>query len=113
MPITRGYETILKEIDDKLQRLSDDWEQVQSKRRRGKKELFKKVMKKRVHLILKVIQKMQCCRSTLVRAHEVYGNSPERQRAKEEMESRLIDLDKLIKYFNKFQFFDFGVPLWV
>ena len=58
MPITRGYETILKEIDDKLERLSDDWERVQSKRRRGKKELFKKVMKKRVDLILKVIQKM-------------------------------------------------------
>ena len=83
MPITRGYETILKEIDDKLERLSDDWEQVQSKRRRGKKELFKKVMKKRVHLILKVIQKLQWCRGTLVRVHEVYGNSPERQRAKE------------------------------
>ena len=53
-------------------------------------------------LILKVIQKLQWCRGTLVRVHEVYGNSVERQRAKEEMESRLIDLDKLIEYFNKF-----------
>ena len=53
-------------------------------------------------LILKVIQKLQWCRGTLVRVHEVYGNSPERQMAKEEMESRLIDLDKLIDYFSKF-----------
>ena len=42
MPITRGYETILKEIDDKLERLSDDWEQVQSKRRRGKRNCLEK-----------------------------------------------------------------------
>ena len=102
MPITRGYETILKEIDDRLEKLSDDWERVQSKRRMGKKPLFKKTMKQRMDLILKVIKKLQWCRGTLVRVHEVYGNSVERQRAKEEMESRLIDLDKLIEYFSKF-----------
>ena len=59
-------------------------------------------MKQRMHLILKVIKILQWCRGTLVRVHEVCGNSVERQRAKEEMESRLIDLDKLIEYFNKF-----------
>ena len=53
-------------------------------------------------LILKVIKKLQWCRSTLVQVHEVYGNSVERQRAKEEMESRLIDLDKLMSYLSKF-----------
>ena len=53
MPITRGYQTILNEIDEKLETLSDQWERVQSKRRRGKKELFKKAMKKRMELILK------------------------------------------------------------
>ena len=102
MPITRGYQTILKEIDDKLEKLSDDWERVQWKRRMGKKPLFKKAMKQRMDLILKVIKKLQWCRGTLVRVHEVYGNGHERQRAKEEMESRLIDLEKLIEYFNKF-----------
>ena len=102
MPITRGYETILREIDDKLEKLSDDWERVQSKRRMGKKPLFKKAKKERMDLILKVIKKLQWCCGTLVRVHEVYGNGPERQRAKGEMESRLIDLDKLIEYFNKF-----------
>ena len=40
-------------IDEKLETLSDQWERVQSKRRRGKKELFKKAMKKRMELILK------------------------------------------------------------
>ena len=102
MPITHGYETILDEIDEKLEKLSDNWERVQSKRRMGKKELFKKAMKQRMDLILKVIKKLQWCRGTLVRVHKVYGNSVKRQRAKEEMESRLIDLDKLIQYFNKF-----------
>ena len=102
MPITRGYQTILNEIDEKMETLSDQWERVQSKRRMGKKELFKKAMKQRMSLILKVIQKLQWCRGTLVRVHEVYGNSSERQRTKEEMESRLIDLDKLIEYFSKF-----------
>ena len=102
MPITRAYETILKEIDDKLEKLSDDWERVQSKQRMGRKPLFKKAMKQRIYLILKVIKKLQWCRGTLVQVHEVYGNSVERLRAKEEMGSRLIDLDKLIEYFNKF-----------
>ena len=102
MPITRGYETILKEIDDRMETLSDQWERVHFKKRMGKRELFKKEMKKRTDLILKVIKKLQTCRGTLVRVNEVYGDSLERQRAKEEMESRLIDLDKLIEYFNKF-----------
>ena len=84
MPITRGYETILDEIDEKLEKLSDNWERVQSKRRMGKKELFKKAMKQRMDLILKVIKKLQWCRGTLVRVHELYGNSPERQRAKDD-----------------------------
>ena len=101
MPITRGYQ-ILNKIDEKLERLSDDWERVQSKRRRGKKALFRKTMKQRMDLILKVIKKLQWCRGTLVRVNKLHGNSVERQRAKEEMESRLIDLDKLIEFFNKF-----------
>ena len=102
MPITRAYETILKEIDDKLEKLSDDWERVQSKRRMGKKPLFKKTMKQRMDLILKVIKKLQWCRGTLVRVNEVYGNSVTRQMAKEEMERKLIDVDRLIEYFHKF-----------
>ena len=59
MPITRSYETILKEIDEKIENLSDEWQRVQSKRRMSKKELFKKTMKSRMDLILKVIQKLQ------------------------------------------------------
>ena len=102
MPITRGYETILKEIDDRLETLNDQWERVHFKKRMGKREQFKKTMKERMDLILKVIKKLQTCRGTLVRVNEVYGNSVMRQRAKDEMESRLIDLDKLIEYFNKF-----------
>ena len=102
MPITRGYETILREIDEKLEILSDQWERVHFKKRMSKREWFKKAMKERMDLILKVIKKLQTCRGTLVRVNEVYGNSVERQRAKEEMESRLIDLDKLIEYFHKF-----------
>ena len=102
MPITRSYQTILNEIDEKLERLGDDWERVHFKQRMGKRETFKRAMKQSADLILKVIQKLKRCHGILVRVHEVYGNSPERQRAKEEMESRLIDLDKLIVYFNKF-----------
>ena len=102
MPITRGYDTILREIDDRLETLNDQWERVHFKKRMGKREPFKKEMKKRMDLILKVIKKLQTCRGMLVQVNEVYGNSVERQRAKEEMESRLIDLDKLIEYFHKF-----------
>ena len=102
MPITRGYDTILREIDEKLETLSDQWERVHFKKRMGKRESFKKEMKKRMDVILRVIKKLQTCRGTLVHVNEVYGNSVERQRAKGEMESRLIDLDKLIEYFHKF-----------
>ena len=102
MPITRGYDTILREIDDRLETLNDQWERVHFKKRMGKREAFKKAMKERMDLILKVIKKLQTCRGTLVRVNEVYGNSVTRQRAKEEMEKKLIDLDKLIEYFHKF-----------
>ena len=102
MPITRGYDTILKEIDERLETLSDQWQGVQSKKGMGKKESFKKEMKKRMDLILKVLKKLQTCRGTLVRVNEVYGNSVTRQRAKDEMESKLMDVDRLIEYFNNF-----------
>ena len=102
MLITRGYDTILKEIDEKLETLSDQWERVQFKKRMGRREQFKKEMKKRMGLILKVIKKLQMCCGTLVWVNEVYGNSVTRQRAKDEMESKLIDVDRLIEYFNKF-----------
>ena len=102
MPITRGYDTILREIDDRLETLNDQWERVHFKKRMGKRELFKKEMKKRMDLILKVIKKLQTCRGTLVRVNEVYGNSVTRQMTKDEMEKKLIDVDKLIEYFHKF-----------
>ena len=102
MPITRGYDTILKEIDEKLETLNDQCERVQFKKRVGKREKFKKEMKKRMDLILKVIKKLQTCRGTLVRVNEVYGNSVTRQRAKEEMESKFKDVDRLIEHFHKF-----------
>ena len=94
--------SILKEIDDRLETLNDQWERVHFKKRMGKRELFKKEMKKRMDLILKVIKKLQTCRGTLVRVNEVYGNSVTRQMAKEEMERKLIDVDRLIEYFHKF-----------
>ena len=75
MPITRGYDTILKEIDEKLEILSDQWERVHFKKRMGKRELFKREMKKRMDVILRVIKKLQTCRGTLVRVNEVFGNS--------------------------------------
>ena len=102
MPITRGYETILKELDEKLETLNDQWERVHFKKRMGKRDSYKKTMKERMDLILKVIKKLQTCRGTLVRVNEVFGNSVTRQRAKEEMESKLIDVNRLIEYFNKF-----------
>ena len=102
MPITRGYDTILREIDDRLETLNDQWERVHFKKRMGKREAFKKAMKESMDLILKVIKKLQTCRGTLVRVNEVYGNSVTRQRAKDEMEKKLIDVDKLIEYFHKF-----------
>ena len=59
MPITQGYQTILNEIDEKLERLSDDWERVHFKKRMGKREAFNKAMKQRMDLILKVTKKLQ------------------------------------------------------
>ena len=102
MPITRSYDTILKEIDEKLEILNDQWERVHFKKRMGKRELFKKEMKKRMDVILRVIKKLQTCRGTLVRVNEVFGNSVTRQRAKEEMERKFKDVDRLIEHFHKF-----------
>ena len=102
MPATRSYETILRDIDRNMQKLTDDWLRVQFKKRRAKKENVKKNMKNRMDLILKVIKKLQECRGALVRANEQHGNSVERQRAKEEMESRLPDVEQLAEFFSKF-----------
>lgn len=102
MPATRGYETILRDIDSNMKKLTDDWLRVQFKKRRAKKESVKKQMKSRMDLILQVIKKLQQCRGHLVRVNDQFGNSEERQRAKEEMESRLPDLEQLIDFFSKF-----------
>ena len=102
MPATRGYETILRDIDKNMKKLSDDWLRVQTKKRRARNESVKKRMKSRMDLILKVIRKMQQCRGTLVRANEQFGNSVQRQRVKEEMESVLPDLEQLTDFFSKF-----------
>ena len=102
MPATRGFRTILREIDSKIQRLSDDWLRVQFKKRRTKKASKRENMKNRMDLIARVIKKVQSCRGILVRTDKQYGNSVERQRAKEEMESRLGDLEQLVEFFSNF-----------
>jgi len=102
MPIMRGYNTILKDINLSLVRLSDDCHRVQFKRRRAKKDSVKVIMKKRMDLILRTILKLQSIRGTLDQIHKTYGNSKERQRGKEEVESRMMDLDKLMHYFSQF-----------
>ena len=102
MPATRGFRTILREIDQKIQWLSEDWLRVKFKKRRAKKASRKANMKNRMDLIVRVIKKLQSCRGILVRTDEQYGNSIERQRAKEEMESRVGDLDQLVEYFSQF-----------
>ena len=37
-----------------------------------------------------------------MRIDEAHGNSVERQRAKEEMEVCLVDLDQLVEFFSRF-----------
>ena len=102
MPATRSYEVIVKEIGDSLVRLEDEWARVQHKRMNHKKEKVRKKMKERMDLILKVNLKLQTCQQSLQAIHLVHGNSVERQRMKEEMEARLMDLDKLLDYFSQF-----------
>ena len=102
MPATRGFRTIMRELDQKIQRLSDDWLRVQFKKRRAKRQARKDQLKRRMDLMVKVIQKMQSCRGRLVRIDEAHGNSIERQRAKEEMEMCFVDLDKMIEFFSQF-----------
>ena len=102
MPATRGFQTIMRELDQNIQRLSDDWLRVQFKKRRAKKAARKDQLKRRMELIAKVIQKMQSCRGRLVRIDQAHGNSVERQKAKEEMELCFVDLDKMIEFFSQF-----------
>ena len=53
-------------------------------------------------LILRVNLKLQKCKQSLQALHMVHGNSLERQKAKEEMEKRLTDMDALFEYFSQF-----------
>ena len=99
MPATRSYETILRDIDKNMQKLTDDWLRVQFKKRRAKKEDVRRHIKRRMDLIARVIGKLQSCRGTLVRINHEHGNSVQRQRAKEEKESRLVDLEQLMEFF--------------
>ena len=96
MPATRSYETIVKEIEDYLVRLEDEWVRVQHKRMKHKKQEVRKKMKERMDLILKVNLKLQTCKQSLETIHLVHGNSVERQRMKEEMKVRLPDIDRLM-----------------
>ena len=59
-------------------------------------------MKERMDLILKVNLKLQTCKQSLYSLHLVHGNSLERQSMKEDMEKRLLDIDKLIEFFSQF-----------
>ena len=102
IPATRSYETIVKEIGDYLVRLEDEWARVQHKRIKHKQERCRKEFKRRMDLILKVNRKLQTCQQSLQAIHLVHGNSVERQRMKEEMESRLMDVEKLFEYFSQF-----------
>ena len=102
MPATRSYEVIMKDMDKYLERLEDEWARVQHKRMKHKKEKVRKKMKERMDIILKVNLKLQSCKQMLYSLHLVHGNSNERQRMKEEMEARLLDLDKLLDYFSQF-----------
>ena len=102
MPATRSYETIVKEMEDYLVRLEDEWARVQHKRMKHKKQKVRKKMKERMDLILKVNLKLQTCKQSLEAIHLVHGNSVERQRMKEEMEVRLLDIDKLMDFFSQF-----------
>ena len=102
MPATRSYEVIMKEFAVKLERLEDEWAHVQHKRMKHKKESVRKKMKERMDIILKVNLKLQTCQQSLQAIHLVHGNSVERQRMKEEMEARFIDVDKLLDHFSQF-----------
>jgi len=85
-----------------LEQLSDEWERVQSKRRRTRSQDAQELLKRKSRLILRVILRLQKCRGELIRIDEEYGNSEERQRAKEKMEVRLSDMEQLFAYFSKF-----------
>ena len=102
MPATRSCEVILCDIDENMKRLSDDWLRLQTKKRQAKRKSTKKHMKSRMDLMIKVIRKLQQCRGTLVQANETFGNSVERQRGTEEMESRLPDVEQLAEFFSQF-----------
>ena len=93
MPIIRGYDTILKEADEYFEKLSDEWEHVQYKKRRAKKKGVKELLKRRMDLIVKVMKKVQTCQGQLVRVDEAYGNSVERQWGKGQMEKMLGQMD--------------------
>ena len=101
MPATRSYETIVKEMEDYLVRLEDEWAHVQHKHMKHKKQKVRKKMKEQMDLILKVNLKLQTCKQSLEATHLVHGNSIERQRMKE-MEVRLLDIDKLMEFFSQF-----------
>ena len=102
MPATRSYEEILKDADEYLQKLDDEWARVQTKRLKGKNEEFRKLMKERMDLILKVNLKLKKCKVLLMNLHRTYGNSFERQKGKEEMENRLSDIQWFFTYFSQF-----------
>ena len=102
MPATRSYKVIMKEIEDCLEKLEDEWAHVQHKRMKHKKEKVRKKMKDRMDIILKVNLKLQTCKQSLYSIHLVHGNSNEQQRMKEEMKARLRDVDKLIEHFSQF-----------
>ena len=102
MPATRSYEVIMKDIENSLEKLEDEWARVQHKRMKHKKEKVRKKMKERMDIILKVNLKLQSCKQMLYSLYLVHGNSVQRQRMKEEMEARLIDVDKLLDRFSQF-----------
>lgn len=74
MPPTSGYEVVKTDAENALNRLSVEWDCVRRKRLNHKNEHFRKRMKERMDLILRVNQKFKKCKESLQALHLVYAS---------------------------------------
>ena len=62
----------MKEVEDCLERLEDEWARVQHKRMKNKKECYRRSFKKRMDLILRVDLRLQKCKQSLQDLHMIH-----------------------------------------
>ena len=93
MPITRSFEVIVAEMDEVLEKLSNEWRRMQTRN---------PSMKQPMDDLIKLIESVKFKRAALIKIDDKRGNCKARQMAKHITERTLIAVHKCMVRVSKY-----------